>query len=215
VYLQILKKYRSGLQSSFWHNTKKQDRDIQLWKDPLLRLDYTNFWSQDHLFQPYIVRAATEDAIRNHQTCLTSCAARIERERTAERAREIMTALHNVLNDMRVEKVNMTCTFSCIMIFNWPTSNPHFKWPCYILLRVQLTCVCFGMLVSGTQVSLGQDFVPKPTSKGSCRFWGSARRKGTCWGCMPRQGPKEIASRAWCPHRALATSSRNCTICNP
>jgi hypothetical protein len=82
-----------------------------LWKDPLLLLDYKNFWSKDHLFKPYVVPPASETAIKNHEIGLASCAIRIDRERSADRAREIMDALHNVLNDMRVHKVHNNFIF--------------------------------------------------------------------------------------------------------
>jgi hypothetical protein len=78
-----------------------------MWKDPALLLDYKNFWSKDTLFQPYVVPAASPQSIRNHEICLASSAIRIERERSPDRAREILDSLHDVLNDMRVQKVNI------------------------------------------------------------------------------------------------------------
>jgi hypothetical protein len=101
----LIQTCRSGLQSSFWHDTNKENNDIMIWKDPLLNLDYQNFWSQDRLFKSYIVPPASDTAIRNHEICLASCSVRIERERSPDRAREIMALLHDVLNDMRGQKV--------------------------------------------------------------------------------------------------------------
>jgi hypothetical protein len=95
------------MQSGFWYNTSplKEDKDIHFWKDPSLLLDYDNFWRKDNLFQSYVVPAASPQNIRNHEICLASCSVRIERERSPDCAREILASLHDVLNDMRVEKV--------------------------------------------------------------------------------------------------------------
>jgi hypothetical protein len=64
-----------------------------------------------------VVPAAAPQTIRNHELCLASCALRIERERSPDRAREILDSLHDVLNDMRVQKVHIDkCTLFFILV---------------------------------------------------------------------------------------------------
>ena len=42
-----------------------RDEDIKIWKNPLLILDYNNFWSRNELFHPYVVKAASAETIRS------------------------------------------------------------------------------------------------------------------------------------------------------
>lgn len=93
----------SGNDNRRWHNTQDEDKDIPLWRDPHLLLDYETFWNQIGLFPPYRVPAASDEALRNMRQCVVSCTPRIYRERTEERAEEIIQALSHVIETMAEE----------------------------------------------------------------------------------------------------------------
>ena len=67
-----------------------------MWRDPHLLLDYETFWNQIGLFPPYRVPAASDEALRNMRQCVIRCTPRIYRERTEERAEEIVQALKDL-----------------------------------------------------------------------------------------------------------------------
>lgn len=89
--LQCQVNYRSGLKS--WHDTLgEEDAIIPLWKDPHLVLDYETFWSQKHLWRPYIAKAVSPEAVRNYEISLASCIPRIQLLQE-ERSEEIIANL--------------------------------------------------------------------------------------------------------------------------
>jgi hypothetical protein len=55
--------------------------NIPIWKNPDLVLDYHNFWSQNHLFAPYLVPQVSDDTIKQYEHGLRSCSPRIEGNR--------------------------------------------------------------------------------------------------------------------------------------
>ena len=69
--------FRSGLMS--WHDTLGEENAlIPLWKDPNLVLNYESFWSQKHLWRPYVAKAVSPEAIRNYELSLAACTPRIQ-----------------------------------------------------------------------------------------------------------------------------------------
>lgn len=94
-------KYLSGNDNKNWTDTRDLPNDIPLWKDPHLCLNYENFWSNTALFPPYQVPAASDETIRNLELCVASCTPRIQRERTAIRATEIIESLQSVIDTMK------------------------------------------------------------------------------------------------------------------
>jgi hypothetical protein len=54
---------------------------MPIWKNPDLVLDYHQFWSQNHLFSPYVVPKVPDDSIGQYEHGLRSCAPRIEGNR--------------------------------------------------------------------------------------------------------------------------------------
>jgi hypothetical protein len=66
------------------------DENIPIWKNPDLVLDYANFWSQNHLFQPYKIPQVPEDSIRQYEHGLRACSPRIEGNRPRLVAAEII-----------------------------------------------------------------------------------------------------------------------------
>jgi hypothetical protein len=67
-----------------------KDENIRLWKDDNLILNYQNFWSQNHLFPPYIVPMVPADNIKQYEHGLASSAPRIEGNRPRHLAEQII-----------------------------------------------------------------------------------------------------------------------------
>jgi hypothetical protein len=68
-----------------------RDANIPMWKDPDLVLDYRNFWSQTHLFCPYVVPRVSDDSIAQYELGLSSCIERIEGNRPRHVAEQIIS----------------------------------------------------------------------------------------------------------------------------
>jgi hypothetical protein len=83
---------RSG-RTAQWIDTQGRDRNIPMWKDPNLILDYENFWSQNELLKDYVVPKVVETSIAQYEKGLEVCIPRIEGCRTRQRAKEIIGAL--------------------------------------------------------------------------------------------------------------------------
>jgi hypothetical protein len=84
--------HRSGARDN-WTDTHGLDRNIPMWKDDDLILDYPNFWSQRHLFPDYVVPAVPASSIAEYQKGLDSCTDRIEGCRTRPRADAIIKTI--------------------------------------------------------------------------------------------------------------------------
>ena len=133
--------HRSGADSRHWHDTNGADADIPLWKDPMLVLNYEKFWSTAReSFAAYKVKAASEETIRNFSTCITSCSARIQRERDPERAAEILRNLGSVVDMLREDR-QYRFSWNCRLYRNPPRMGPRdFDISMEELARVEEVC---------------------------------------------------------------------------
>jgi hypothetical protein len=88
--LHVPSKLERWGRSDNWHDTRMNDENMQMWKNPDLVLDYHQFWSQNHLFAAYAVPKAPEESIRQYEHGLRSCTPRIEGNRPRQMAEEII-----------------------------------------------------------------------------------------------------------------------------
>jgi hypothetical protein len=84
-----------------------RDANIPMWKNPDLILDYASFWSRRDLFHTYTIPALPAESIAKYELGLSSCAKRIEGNRSREAAQRIIQNLQVLLSFIII----VCCTF--------------------------------------------------------------------------------------------------------
>jgi hypothetical protein len=127
------------------------DENIQLWKNPDLVLDYHNFWSQNHLFAPYIIPPVPEESIRQYEHGLRSCAPRIEGNRPRHVAAEIIRNNQVSLTNVCANESLLGQSFKLTWSVLWSSIRPSL-----ILWSLKVLSILDG-IKKYTETHLGLD----------------------------------------------------------